>query len=751
MAVYGPNGAGKSTFVDGAEYLVSRGKIGHLTNEYSGRRLEKAIINTQIPIATQASLELMLMDNTAVSARINSNGAVTFSGGDAIAGWQRERLILRPDEVSAFVQADKSEKYSSILPLIGLGPLEVVATNIRSLARRVANDAGVQRDRGARAELETRWTEAGVSAAEAGILIKALHARYLPGVETPSTLDLAVAALRPVIDARVRSASAETKEHLLLANARDADLDGRLAAAVTASEATARLVEPLLSERLAVLSTAETFVHGVEGVTSITCPACGREVEPTAFRTHVAAERIRLEDALAAFSTRSNALNSLIDGLQTACGALRSDDLRAWKASSAQDGIRPNLERTLALDFPHLRLHPDQVDLGLLAANVPPVIEHIRLATSTPPPEAKDLLAASKLLDAAAAHPRIRQLRNRLTKVDGLVAFLGELESQVRDEIRLRTESVISDISVHIQRMWNHLHPACRVNAIRLYQPSDAAKAIDIELSFYGSTQPSPRLSLSEGDRHSLGLCVFLSLAKEGGNDRPLILDDIVTSLDREHRSNVADLLVTEFSDRQVILFTHEYEWFIELTHRLPAKNWQFKTLLAFDTPATGIRWSGAPHGFESARILLDVDPKSAANSARGLMDLHMSLIAERLELPVPFLRGAKNDMRHALELLERFASRSKTQLQRQTEADQYAFWDGPVGAARNLTALLIPWGNAGSHGRYLTRSEAERVIDACEAFLASLICETCSTHISHAAVAGKYYRCGCDHLRWKM
>jgi RecF/RecN/SMC N terminal domain len=691
MLVYGPNGAGKSSFVDGVEYLVTRGKVGHLANEYSGRRLEKAIINTQIPVGTQAAVELKLADNRVVSGSVNPNGAVTFAGIDALVGWQRERVILRQDEVSAFVQADKSEKYSSILPLIGLGPLELVATNVRGLARRVASEPGVQRDRGALGELEAKWKEAGVTTAEAGALIKALHSRYLPGIELPTTLDLTVAALRPVIDSRVRSASTETRQHLLLANARDADIGKRLDTVIAASEVTTRLVEPLLSERLAVLNTSEAFVRSVESVTSVTCPSCGQEVETVAFRRHVEAEKKRLEGALAAFEARSKALAALLDSLQTACGALRSDDLRDWKAAPAQDAVRDHLDVLLALDLRHLRLHPDQLELDLLHKTVPPVIEHVRQATATLPPEAKDLLAASKLLDAAAAHPRIKQLRSRLKRVDALVAFLAELEIQVRDEIRLRTESVISGISIHIRRMWNHLHPASRVDAIRLYQPPDASKAIDIELSFYGSTQPSPRLSLSEGDRHSLGLCVFLSLAKEGGDDRPLVLDDIVTSLDREHRSNVADLLVTEFSDRQVLLFTHEYEWFIELTHRLPGKAWQFKTLLAFDTPATGIRWSGAPDGFANAKLLLDVDPKSAANSARSLMDLHMALIAERLGLPVPFLRGTKNDLRHALDLLERFASRSKTHLQRQATADQYAFWDGPTIAAAELTALLVP------------------------------------------------------------
>lgn len=749
VVVYGPNASGKSSFVDGVEYLISSGKIGHLANEYSGRRLENAVINTQIPERTNAKVELHFGANTTVSATIRPDGAATYSGVTALSGWRREQIILRQDEVSAFVQADKAEKYSSILPLIGLGPLELVATNVRNLRRRVENDTAVQSDRRAFAELSRQWKEAGVTAVEAGERIKALYSRLLPGTDLPSNLELALAALRPVVNARIESAGVETKQHFLLATIRDVGLGRLLADAVAATEATSRLVEPLLSERLTVLRAAEAFVTKVDGTTSVTCPSCGQTVEVASFRSHVEAEKARLESSLSAFETRHRALGSLLDGLHATCMALRSDELRLWSASKDRGDLIGAIQLLMALDTAAMRLRPDAVDLGELSVVLPPLIAHIEEAASTAPPEAQELVAALKLIEAVAAYPKIKRLNVHLRKIDNLIAFLVELESQVRDEIRLQTETVISGISVHIRRMWNRLHPAARIDGIRLYQPDDAAKAIDIELNFYGRTQPSPRLSLSEGDRHSLGMCIFLSLAKESSLDRPILLDDIVTSLDREHRSHVLDLLVSEFSDRQILLFTHEQDWFVELSHQLPAKQWEFKVLQTFDTPGTGIRWSSAPVGFANARILLDVAPNSAANFARGLMDLHMALVAERLALPVPFIRGARNDQRNALELLERFISRARKQLRRKGDNGSHEYWEYPVTVAHDLRVLLISWGNPGSHGRYITRPEAEKLIAECEKFLDSLRCSECGTHISYAAVVGKHLRCDCDSLRW--
>lgn len=79
--------------------------------------------------------------------------------------------------------------------------------------------------------------------------------------------------------------------------------------------------------------------------------------------------------------------------------------------------------------------------------------------------------------------------------------------------------------------MWKILHPEEPIDEVRLYLP-DGAKAIDIALKFHGKDQDSPRLTLSEGYRSGLGLCIFLALAKrETASDRPLILDDVVVSL----------------------------------------------------------------------------------------------------------------------------------------------------------------------------------------------------------------------------
>jgi hypothetical protein len=365
------------------------------------------------------------------------------------------------------------------------------------------------------------------------------------------------------------------------------------------------------------------------------------------------------------------------------------------------------------------------------------------------PPSIERLVAELKVLDAASFYPEINRLRDRLQKIVGLVTFLGEVEQEVREEIKSRTTATIGEISEDIQAMWTILHPREPIDGVHIYQFDDAEKSLDVALRFYGREQLSPRLTLSEGHRNSLGLCVFLALARRGSASRPLILDDVVSSFDREHRGFVVDLLTQRFSDRQVIIFTPDYDWYVELRHRLPAKVWRFSVLLPWREPIVGLRWAGHSGGFDLARDILESDPQGAAGKARGMLDTHLAVVAETLQVPVPHIRGPRNDLRFAGDLLERIAAECARKIRRRDGAEHKP-WDVPSNLAKSTKALLVPFANPAVHGRYVTKGEAERLIDACEQSISVFTCNECEFPVWHLTTED-HHRCECDSLRWKL
>ena len=125
LVVYGQNGAGKSSFVDAIEYVVNKGKLGHLTHEYSGRNQEKGIPNTHTPADRSTEFSITFQDDAELKIKIARNGSHTQAGAKAVnmAGWDYRRTVLRQDEVAEFIRSSKGGKYSALLPLLGLHEL----------------------------------------------------------------------------------------------------------------------------------------------------------------------------------------------------------------------------------------------------------------------------------------------------------------------------------------------------------------------------------------------------------------------------------------------------------------------------------------------------------------------------------------------------------------------------------------------------------------------------------------------------
>ncbi len=190
VVVYGPNGAGKSSFVDAIEYLLRDGKIGHLSHEYSGKKQEKGVINTHTPALKPTRATLQFIDGSRANANVKTNGTFSKSGDglEHIAGLDYRSVVLRQDEVAAFISSAKGEKYSALLPLLGLEELEFAAENIRQLSKRIAKASDLD---GKRRELSvaTQAVKGASSIEDVQSKIVALHAKYR--VSAPGEADLA--------------------------------------------------------------------------------------------------------------------------------------------------------------------------------------------------------------------------------------------------------------------------------------------------------------------------------------------------------------------------------------------------------------------------------------------------------------------------------------------------------------------------------------------------------------------------------
>lgn len=751
LVVYGQNGAGKSSFVDAIEYAVNDGKIAHLAHEYSGAKQEKAVPNTHTPQDRSTGFAIKFKDGADFSVTIAPSGTPAKTGTVDMAAWDYRRTVLRQDEIARFIHSSKGTKYSDLLPLLGLGELEIAAENLRQLAKAVEQQAKLREKRGAAGEIARQRRQFFGDDNDVDIEAKtaALHKKYCPTSATTETL-ARCNELAAALTTRIEELSGEKLRYLALRSLADAKLVPAVKNVRDANGKLAGSVEPLVNEKLQVLEAAHAYGAKLKDEDEIPCPACGQSIAKDDFKSHVKAEQDRLKEIDAVFKARRAAMSSLIDVLKTLKTTAAKKELASWIADIKTGPLKDNLVWVEELDAEALRQSATEDELAAVEKHCPVVITASGEAGKDAPPEVKELADDKALAEAVNAAFDAKPLEAEIAKVENLVAFVSAAEECVRKEIREKSQAAVTDISGDIGAMWKILHPDEPIDKVRLYLPDDD-KAIDIALRFHGKDQDSPRLTLSEGYRNSLGLCIFLSLAKrEADSDRPLILDDVVVSFDRNHRGMIVELLQKEFGGRQVIVFTHDRDWYADLRHQLDLKEWNFRSLLPFETPDIGIRWSSKTTNFDDARAHLKDRPDSAGNDARKIMDVELAILAEKLQLRLPYLRGEKNDHRMCGDFLERLKSDGKKCFQKKIGKEYPVHAEG-LELLDKAHKLLVSWANKGSHSQDVMRNEATKLINACENALDAFKCGSCEKQVSFSEAAGsEWVQCQCGELRWR-
>ncbi len=78
---------------------------------------------------------------------------------------------------------------------------------------------------------------------------------------------------------------------------------------------------------------------------------------------------------------------------------------------------------------------------------------------------------------------------------------------------------------------------------------------------------------LSEGEQRAIALAGFLTEVNEVDTGHAIIFDDPVSSLDWDRRALIAERLAEEAKKRQVIIFTHDFSFALQLEKSAKDKN----------------------------------------------------------------------------------------------------------------------------------------------------------------------------------
>ena len=142
-----------------------------------------------------------------------------------------------------------------------------------------------------------------------------------------------------------------------------------------------------------------------------------------------------------------------------------------------------------------------------------------------------------------------------------ILQFANELESEFLKAKKAVLDDLYKEINARFKELYKllHKHEENFNSAI-----SDTRAGVDLSVFFSGIDGLHPPHALhSEGHQDSMGICMFFALAERLNKNVTslLILDDVMSSIDRGHRKAITTLIGEEFDDFQFIITTHDLTW----------------------------------------------------------------------------------------------------------------------------------------------------------------------------------------------
>jgi len=354
----------------------------------------------------------------------------------------------------------------------------------------------------------------------------------------------------------------------------------------------------------------------------------------------------------------------------------------------------------------------------------------------------------SKIVSVRQAYNEIKSLK----KASEILALQQQSMELIYNEfVKKQREglcSFLASISTDINDLYLFMNDSENVSEIKLVplDEDDEFVGITLQFKFHGKPESPPHKYLSESHLNCLGICLFLASVKTFNKlNRFIILDDVISSFDTNHRARFARLLVEKFSDYQIFLFTHEKDWFGLVSSMVKGKNWLIKKMRWDHDNGTCIEEPLIDLKIRIENKIKNSDTSELGNTIRKYLERLLKEICFTLEVKVKFLFNDHNENRMSNELLSELKSKLKD---RKCELKDQAVFD-------RLNASMF-LGNRTSHDSTFSES-----IDDLKMFYGDVLeleglfrCLQCNSLISkrHYDDVENTVKCSCGALKynWK-
>jgi len=311
-------------------------------------------------------------------------------------------------------------------------------------------------------------------------------------------------------------------------------------------------------------------------------------------------------------------------------------------------------------------------------------------------------------------------------------------------------ERILADISKEVGDLCEKIHPGEGIK-IRFFLNPKTRASLESLGEFEGVKDVPPQAYYSDSHLDTLGVCVFLALAKRFKDENTIVvLDDVVTSVDGPHMERFMDLLMDEavhFS--QLIVATHYRPWLERFRHaRGPSADVDLIHLAPWSL-ARGIRPGKAKLAvkeLEDAAASVPFDRQMVASKAGIFLESLLDQLALLYECKV----ARKPEPVYTLgELLGCFGKKLRTALKCEIHADGAEpkevalkpLLDGIAAITWIRNQVGCHWNNAGFD---VPDADVEKFAQKTIELANTLICAKCGS-LPIKNKTGSHWQCRCS------
>ncbi|MBL8030824.1 MAG: AAA family ATPase [Candidatus Doudnabacteria bacterium] len=686
FAIHGPNGSGKSGVVDAIGFVLS-GSVARLTGEGTGgvsvKHHAPHVKSINDPEAARVSL-------TFIDTVSGQEGTITRTVKNAAdfsltpdtpelrsaleVALAHPEITLSRRELIKFILAESGKRSKEVQALLQLDKIETNRATLLTAKNKVIADKKSASANVATTKLSVEMHLEIPEANAENVKVAVNKSRVILGLDELEEIKLSTnlkEGLEDDKDEKPFDKGTATREIAAYQVKLDdtKELDAAVKKLLKTCEQIAKSEDLALIKNQAFLQTGLGLI-AEEAV----CPLCDKNwATPAELRKH-------LEKKIAGFKelsringevlTDASALKELLTAERNTLKPLHTLSV-TWLEASDQEIIQTRLD--LLLEFELLIKDAasvfelkDRLEAGTLnhSAELKASIKALTDKIAAQPDTSDVTKARSHLI--LAAEKWSNYARTKAAEVAALrAADRANLAYDTYCKVADNTlEKLYVEVEDRFGEFYRQINNEDEGNFKAKFKP-DGAK-LELLVDFYGLGMFPPGAYHSEGHQDGMGICLYLALVEKimGENFSLSVLDDVVMSVDVNHRKQFCELLRNAFPDTQFIITTHDEIW---------AKQMQTTGLIRTKSDIRFRGWSvdnGPIH--DQGRVfwdkidehLADDDVAGAAHKLRHGLEAELPDIAEALGARIAYRGDAKYEMgdflhaikgRHA-ELLKKAA-----------------------------------------------------------------------------------------------